>query len=49
VVGLGALARTSTFRANYVAEIPLRIHIERADSHLLPDLTGSAELELQGP
>jgi HlyD family secretion protein len=46
LVGIGAMSRTSTFRASYVGEIPIRIKIEGSDPRLIPDLTGSAEIEL---
>lgn len=44
LVGIGAMSKTSTFRASYVGEIPVRIKIEAADARLIPDLTGSAEI-----
>jgi HlyD family secretion protein len=47
LAGVGAMAKSSTFRAGYVGEIPIRIKIERLDPRLLPDLTGSAEVVLQ--
>jgi HlyD family secretion protein len=47
LTGIGALAKASTFREQYVAEIPVRIQIEGTDSRLLPDLTGSADIVLQ--
>jgi multidrug resistance efflux pump len=46
LVGVGALSKTSTFRASYVGEIPVRIKIEKTDPRLIPDLTGSAEIVL---
>jgi HlyD family secretion protein len=46
LIGIGALSKTSTFRASYVGEIPVRIRIERTDPRLIPDLTGSAEIVL---
>jgi multidrug efflux pump subunit AcrA (membrane-fusion protein) len=46
VVGIGAMARLSTFRASYVGELPVRLRIHGRDSRLLPDLTGSAEIVL---
>jgi len=46
LVGVGALSKTSTFRASYVGEIPVRIKIEKTDPRLIPDLTGSAEILL---
>jgi len=44
--GIGAMSKTSTFRASYVGEIPIRIKIDKTDSRLIPDLTGSAEIVL---
>jgi RND family efflux transporter MFP subunit len=46
LTGIGAMSKTSTFRGTYVGEIPIRIKIERLDSHLIPELTGSAEIVL---
>ena len=46
LIGIGALSKTSTFRASYVGEIPVRVKIQRIDSRVIPDLTGSAEIEL---
>jgi HlyD family secretion protein len=46
LIGIGALSKTSTFRASYVGEIPIRIKIERTEARVIPDLTGSAEIEL---
>jgi multidrug efflux pump subunit AcrA (membrane-fusion protein) len=48
VEGIGAMAKTSTFRANYVSSIPVRIRIEHMDSRVIPDLTGSADVVLGG-
>jgi HlyD family secretion protein len=47
LIGIGAMSKTSSFRASYVGEIPVRIKIERIDPRLIPDLTGSAEIVLQ--
>lgn len=44
LIGIGAMSKTSNFRASYVGEIPVRIKIEKSDSRLIPDLTGSAEI-----
>jgi HlyD family secretion protein len=44
--GIGAMSKTSTFRAGYVGEIPIRIKIDKMDSRVIPDLTGSAEIVL---
>jgi HlyD family secretion protein len=46
LVGIGAMAKASTFRARYVGEIPIRIKLEKMDSRVIPDLTGSAEIVL---
>ena len=46
LVGIGALAKASTFRGRYVGEIPVRIKLEKTDSRVIPDLTGSAEIIL---
>jgi multidrug efflux pump subunit AcrA (membrane-fusion protein) len=46
LIGIGAMSKTSTFRAAFVGEIPIRIKIEKGDSRLIPDLTGSAEILL---
>ena len=40
------MAKASTFRARYVGEIPIRIKLEKMDSRVIPDLTGSAEIVL---
>jgi HlyD family secretion protein len=44
--GIGAMSKTSTFRAGYVGEIPVRIKIDQTDQRVIPDLTGSAEVIL---
>jgi HlyD family secretion protein len=46
VSGIGAMSVTSTFRAGFVGEVPVRIRIQGQDPRLLPDLTGSAEIAL---
>src|ERR1035438_6661291 len=46
LVGIGAMAKASTFRARFVGEIPIRIKLEKTDSRVIPDLTGSAEIIL---
>jgi HlyD family secretion protein len=46
LIGIGAMSKSSTFRAGYVGEIPVRIKIEKGDSRLIPDLSGSAEIVL---
>src|SRR3954454_3710026 len=47
VTAIGAMSVSSTFRANYVGETPIRIRIQGIDPRLWPDLTGSAEIVLQ--
>ena len=46
LVGIGAMAKASTFRARFVGEIPIRIKLDKMDSRVIPDLTGSAEIIL---
>jgi HlyD family secretion protein len=46
LMGIGAMAKASTFRARYVGEIPVRIKIDKTDPRVIPDLTGSAEIVL---
>jgi multidrug efflux pump subunit AcrA (membrane-fusion protein) len=46
LVGIGAMAKASTFRARFVGEIPIRIKLEKTDTRVIPDLTGSAEIVL---
>jgi multidrug resistance efflux pump len=44
LIGIGAMAKTSAFRARWVGEIPIRLKIEKVDKRVIPDLTGSAEI-----
>jgi multidrug efflux pump subunit AcrA (membrane-fusion protein) len=44
---VGAMAQTSTFRAAYVGEIPVRVSLDKMDPRIIPDLTASAEVYLQ--
>ena len=46
LIGIGAMAKISTFRASFVGEIPVRLKIEKTDPRVIPDLTGSAEIVL---
>jgi hypothetical protein len=46
LIGIGAMSKTSTFRAAFVGEIPVRIKIDKSDPRLIPDLTGSSEIVL---
>ena len=47
LMGIGAMSKTSTFRAAHVGEIPVRLKIEKTDPKVIPDLTGSAEIVMQ--
>jgi len=44
LTGIGAMAKISTFRASFVGEIPVRLKIEKSDTRVIPDLTGSGEI-----
>jgi RND family efflux transporter MFP subunit len=44
--GIGAMSKTSTFRAGYVGEIPVRVRLDKMDTRIIPDLTASAEVFL---
>jgi HlyD family secretion protein len=44
LIGIGAMAKISAFRASWVGEIPIRLKIDKMDSRVIPDLTGSAEI-----
>ncbi len=46
LVGIGAMSKTSTFRAGFVGEIPVRVKLDRMDDRIIPDLTASAEITL---
>jgi HlyD family secretion protein len=45
--GIGAMSQTSTFRASYVGQIPVRLRLDKMDPRIIPDLTASAEVYLQ--
>jgi hypothetical protein len=47
LIGVGAMSKTSTFRASYVGEIPVRLKLNEVEARVLPDLTASAEILLQ--
>jgi multidrug efflux pump subunit AcrA (membrane-fusion protein) len=47
LMGIGAMSKTSTFRAGYVGEIPVRLRIEKTDTRVIPDLTGSGEISMR--
>lgn len=47
LIGIGAMSKSSTFRAGYVGEIPVRVKLEQMDERIIPDLTASAEISLQ--
>jgi len=46
VTGIGAMSKTSTVRASYVGQIPVRLRIDqtKVDPRIIPDLTASAEV-----
>ncbi len=46
--GIGAMAVDSPMRGTFVGEIPVRIQIRGTDPHLIPDLSGSAEISTSG-
>src|ERR1039457_3506118 len=46
LVGIGAMSKTSTFRAGYVGEIPILLKVDKMDARVIPDLTGSADVVL---
>lgn len=46
LVGIGAMSKTSTFRAGFVGEIPILLKIDKTDLRVIPDLTGSADVVL---
>ena len=48
LIAVGALAKPSTFRRSHFGEVPVRLRIDGRHSLLLPDLTGSADLVIQG-
>jgi HlyD family secretion protein len=45
--GIGAMSQTSTFRAGYVGQIPVRLRLDKMDPRIIPDLTASAEVYMQ--
>src|ERR1022692_3404726 len=46
LIGIGAMSKTSTFRAGYVGEIPILLKVDKMDARVIPDLTGSADVVL---
>ncbi|MBZ5585974.1 MAG: HlyD family efflux transporter periplasmic adaptor subunit [Acidobacteriia bacterium] len=46
LIGIGAMSKTSTFRAGYVGEIPVKVRLDKMDERIIPDLTASAEIVL---
>ncbi len=46
VDGIGAMSKSSTFRAAHVGVIPVRLRLEQMDQRIIPDLTASADLLL---
>jgi HlyD family secretion protein len=47
VIGIGAMAKTSPFRASWVSDIPVRLKLDRVEARIIPDLTASAEIILR--
>jgi hypothetical protein len=47
VIGIGAMSKTSTFRASYVGSIPVRVRIQKNDGRIIPDLTASSEIVIE--
>ncbi len=46
VVGIAALPKASTFRAEYVKEVPVTLRLLRTDPRVIPDLSVSADVIL---
>ncbi len=46
LIGIGAMSKSSTFRAGYVGEIPVKLRLDKMDDRIIPDLTASAEIIL---
>jgi HlyD family secretion protein len=46
VTAVGAYAQSSNFRPSYVRKVPIRLIMEKLDPRIIPDLTVSADLEL---
>jgi multidrug efflux pump subunit AcrA (membrane-fusion protein) len=44
LTAVGAMAKTSSFRARYVGELLVRFRVQERDVRLLPDMTGSADV-----
>jgi multidrug resistance efflux pump len=46
VVAVGAMTTAGGWRANWVREVPIRLKLDQIDSRVIPDLSGSADIEL---
>ncbi|HUP05190.1 MAG TPA: HlyD family efflux transporter periplasmic adaptor subunit [Bryobacteraceae bacterium] len=47
LTGVGAMAKDSTFRADWVSVVPLELRLDKTDPRVIPDLTASADITLQ--
>jgi len=47
LTGVGAMAKDSTFRADFVSVIPLEIRLDKTDPRVIPDLSASADISLK--
>jgi multidrug resistance efflux pump len=47
VHAIGAMPKTSGFRATYVAEIPVTLKLDRTDPRVIPDLSASVDVVLE--
>jgi HlyD family secretion protein len=46
VIAVGAMTSAGGWRANWVREVPIRVKILQQDARVIPDLSGSADIEL---
>jgi len=46
VVAVGAMTNAGGWRANWVREVPIRLRLDQSDARIIPDLSGSADIEL---
>lgn len=44
VISVAAVTKPGGFRASFVKEVPVRLKIDKADSHVIPDLSVSADI-----
>lgn len=47
VTGVNALSKPSHRRPSFKAEIDVRLHIDATDEHVIPDISGSADVVLE--